>query len=191
MTRQEFTEILALMEACWPHRPVRNDTAAVWFTDLADLDVETVRAAVLAVYRAGREFMPNGAQVRAEVGEQTLAAPSFGEAWLMITRAIQSYGSRNEARVVEALTEKHPAVAELAAQIGLRELGMAPEGDTTGHAQARERYAVILRKRQREFTHTGLPSAAAPELREPKRAPVQIGAAMSDLVADLNPESAA
>lgn len=186
MTRSEWSQIVQTIEACWPHREVRDDAAALWFGDLAEFDADTVHAAVMALYRSGREFMPNGAQIRAEIADQTIDAPEFGVAWARIIRAIQSYGSNNQTRVLAAL--EHPAVRELAELTNIREIGLAAEGDTTLHAQARERYRAITSRHKQTVTHAGLSSASATGLRgEEGRAPRQIGAAMTELVEGLKP----
>lgn len=184
MTREEFANVLAYIEACWPRQPIRDEVAALWWTDLGQLDQGTLLAAVRALYRTGREFAPNSAHILGEIASQTIGAPPFGAAWSAITNAISAHGSRNTERVLQRLTAVHPAVAELASEVGLRQLGLADEGDTTMHAQARERYAAILRRHHRQHTHGDLPSAARRELSRP--APARAGQAIARLVEDLS-----
>lgn len=184
MTRPEFAEVMRQMTANWPRHSIPDLAAAKFFTDLERFDADKVQVAIEALFLAGREFPPTSAHIIGEIAEQTESAPEFGEAWDLIHRAIRRHGSHNKQRVVDSL--EHPAVAELAAQVGVRELGLAAEGDTTRHAQAREMYRAIVRKRRRELTHAGLPSAAVPALRDVSQ-PRQIGSAMSALVDRLAP----
>jgi hypothetical protein len=187
MTPDEWIEIVRRIQANWPQQTIPRVSLAKWYDDLKALPADTVAAAVESLYRQGREWPPNGAQILAEIADQTLDAPEFGAAWQMIHRAIQSYGSANHAKVVAALQAKHPAVAELAAQVNVRDIGLADAGDTTLHAQARERYTSIVRAHRRTLTHHGLPSASAPQLRVHQSAPRPIGDVMTELVAGLKP----
>jgi len=190
MTPDEWVEVVRRIQANWPQQRIPRVSLAKWYDDLRDLPAEAVATAVESIYRLGREWPPNGAMILREVADQTLDAPPFGEAWAMVQQAVRSHGSQNHRRIVEALTAKHPAIGALADQISVRDIGMAPEGDTTMHAQARERYAGIVRKQHRELTHHGLPSAAAPQLRGAgRRAPQQIGGAIGELVAGLAPQA--
>lgn len=184
MTRQEFASVLAYVEACWPRQEIRDATAALWWSDLGELDQSTALAAVRSLYRAGREFQPNSAHILAEIAAQTVGAPDFGQAWALITTTISAHGSRNTQRVLDRLAARHCAVAELAAEIGVRQLGLAAEGDTTMHAQARERYASILRRHHRRHTHGDLPSAARRAIG--RTAPAPVSGAIAQLVEDLS-----
>lgn len=190
MTPDEWVEIVRRIQANWPQQRIPRASLAKWYDDLKDLHAEVVAAAVESIYRQGREWPPNGAMILGEVADQTLDAPSFGEAWQMILTAIRSHGSRNPQRVIDKLSERHPAVAELAAQVDVRDIGMAPDGDTTMHAQARERYRSIIAKQRRDLTHAGLPAATAPQLRALHRpAPRPAGEAMRSLIAGMVPDA--
>lgn len=188
MTRVEFAEILALLEACWPGRPVRDDAAALWFDDLHQFDAPIVKAAVLALYRVGREFMPNGAQIREEVARQTIDAPPFREAWDLMLAGIRHRGSHNPDRVIEWIAERSATVADWAARCDIREIGMSRDGDTTVYAQYRQHYETSIRRQERTVTHGDLPSAAAPHLAARSSAPRSAGSAVAELVAGLCPD---
>jgi hypothetical protein len=69
----------------------------------------------------------------------------------------------------------------------VRQIGLADEGDTTMHAQARERYAAILRRRRRRVTHGDLPAATVPGALD-RPAPAQLGHAVRQLTERLDPE---
>lgn len=187
MSPGEWVEIVRLIQANWPQQRIPRASLAKWYDDLHDLPAETVAAAVESIYRQGREWPPNGALILREVADQTVAAPEFGVAWAQILQAIRSYGCHNQQRVLDAL--ENPAVKELASLTSIRDIGMAPDGDTTLHAQARERYRSIVTRHHHKITHAGLPSAATTgELRgEGRPAPRQIGAAMAELVEGLQP----
>lgn len=160
MTRDELRSILERVEAHWPHRPVTDGTAAVWWEELHELPGSAVLAAVRSIARSGREFPPAPGHVLAEIADQTTAAPDFDQAWEQILQAIRRHGHQ---RALAAL--KHPAVLELARSIGVRDLALTQTDQLgTWHAQARERYALILRRHNRRVTHAELPSAALHEL---------------------------
>lgn len=188
MTREQLVEILEYVEGTW-RRPIGDLTAKTWWMELGNLDAELVGAAVRAVALSDREHPPTAGHVLAEIAEQSEGAPSFGEAWQQVLAAIRHHGSHRPQTIVDSLS--HPAVAELAAQLDIRELGLAPESSlTTWHAQTRERYAAILRKRRRAITHAELPPAIPrDQLRGEGRGPKQIGASIGDLVEGLTPES--
>ena len=189
MTRSEWATLCRLLEGCWPQREIRDDAAALWFADLTEFDAEVVKGAILALYRSGREFMPNGAQIRAEVAQQTIDAPPFREAWNLLLAAISAKGSHRPGEVVAWLTGRSPAVAEWAARSDIREIGQSADGDTTVYAQARQHYESVVRRQHRAVTHGGLPPAVVPELR-PAAAPRPAGGAIGELVADLAPKEA-
>lgn len=191
MNRTEWGAICGTLEACWPQRPIRDDAAALWYGDLNDLSAETVNAAVLALYRAGREFMPNGAQIRAEVAGQTVGSLPFREAWNLLLDGIRAKGSHNPAAVVAYIHDRNPVVAVWAAQADIRGVGMSTEGDTTVYAQCRQHYENVMAREQRRITHGGLPSATVPELAPGSTSsqPKPAGAAIGELVASLAPGS--
>ena len=64
MNSDEWDEITVAILACWPNKEIPERSFDLWFRDLSEFEAEQVEAAVLALYRDGREWAPNGAQIR-------------------------------------------------------------------------------------------------------------------------------
>lgn len=190
MTRAEWAEVMQRYAANWPRHPLPDASAAKFYGDLAGYDQATVIAAIEALFRAGREFPPTSAHILAEMAVQTVDAPPFREAWDLLLRGIQAYGSRNTDRVLSYVAERSPMVAEWAARTNLREIGDSNEGDTTVYAQHRAHYENVVQRAQRALTHGGLPTAVVSQLR-PGSGPRPAGEAIGQLAASLAPEEAA
>jgi hypothetical protein len=79
LTDTDWLTIEARITANWPHQLPPKVALAKWKTDLADLRREQVETAVEALYRDGREFPPNGGQIRAKVVELTIDAPDWAD----------------------------------------------------------------------------------------------------------------
>lgn len=87
MIESEWLAIGERMQACWPHADLGMSTLEVWFQTVRDLPAEQVSAAVEVFHRDGREFPPNGGQLRQKIAELAFDAPQWGEVWPLIRRA--------------------------------------------------------------------------------------------------------
>lgn len=95
MTENEWRTICAEIIAGWPQAADYDDaTFAVWGSDVADLEAGTVHAALRSIRRTGKEFPPNGGQLRAEVERLTGsgAAGDPDRAWALVQEAIRRHG---------------------------------------------------------------------------------------------------
>lgn len=169
MTRSEWFRQVAILQARWPHKPIPEQTAEIWFHDLADIPVEQVEAAILALYREGREWPPNGAQVRAKVAELGQDRRDHGAAYELVLRAARTKGF---AAGLDWLREQDRLVALAAERFPWREFCLEPLEDGTRRAQFRDIYKLAAAEDARDAAYAGLPAAG---LRGLERRPRSMG----------------
>ena len=73
MTGQEWKRSSRICTRAWPHAELTDETVEAWYVAVQDLDQQDALTAVEAMLREGREFPPNGGQIRQKTIE--LAAP--------------------------------------------------------------------------------------------------------------------
>jgi Loader and inhibitor of phage G40P len=179
VTRSEWTDIVAGMRGAWPHAAIPDVAIAKWYDDLRDLDAEVVAAAVEAHYRDGRDFPPNGGQIRLKAGE--LAAGERAGDWSRgyelahLWDAPKGADSWNYhgAAALEWLRQQDPIAAEVVKRIGVVEWGerLASEAPIW-RAQFRDIYRDIAERADRERRYAGLPRGG--ELRRLRAVPEAI-----------------
>ncbi len=69
-----WIDVVREMRARWPHAELPDETVAVWYTDVAELDAELVQVALRGWAREGRAWPPTGGQLRARA--EALATPA-------------------------------------------------------------------------------------------------------------------
>ncbi len=173
MTRAEWMETLALMRVNWPHVAAPDGPVAEkGFRDLQHLPGEQVVVAVEALYRDGREFPPNGAQILAKINELSRDDLSAGEAWRLAHRAARIADPDKAQRWLE---EQCPAAAEAVRQISGPYLSYMKADEPTVRAQFRDIYNNVIKAQRRDDLYAGLPNAG---LRGLERGPRKLGAAL-------------
>lgn len=177
MTELEWAKVAVELQARWPNRPLTDESLAIWFEDLKHLPVEQVRAAIIALYRDGREWCPNGAQILGRVSELARDDPSYGEAWRLVNKALMKHGVYHWPAFYEAL----PApVAEAARRMNFEtQGGYLKAEESTVRAQFRDIYNAVLSERKRDDAYAGIPDAG---LRGLTRGPVRVGEVLSRAV---------
>jgi hypothetical protein len=176
MTPAEWTQIAQQMVARWPHSDLPDSSLAVWFDDLKDLSAEVVATAVMALYRDGRDFPPNGAQILAKVSELDRDDPDWGRAWELANKASWKHMPYDGERFIRTLEEQSPATAEAVRRFGIKHFGerlVRDEG--TDRAQFRQIYEAVVKQRRRDDAYAGLPNAG---LRQIEQAPQRAGGAI-------------
>lgn len=169
MERSDWIEVVQRMRAYWPHQAVPDASLAVWFEDLSHLPAEQVIVAVAALYRDGREFPPNGAQILAKVSELGRDDPDHGAAWRMVYDALGKHVPHWKAFYAE-LQEKSPAVAEAARRYNFEaQNGYLKAEESTVRAQFREIYKAVCRERKHDDAYAGLPEAGLRGLQGPRK----------------------
>lgn len=153
MNGHDWDKVVVLITANWPHQLPPDEALAKWGQDLNGEEVEDVLIAVETLYRDGREFPPNGAQILRRVGELRRNDPDPGEAWdiAMHQRPHDLVYERTEA--MDWLEERSPAVAEALRRFGIDEFVHVTH-DTVGTARAQFRriYEGVLTDRERGYT---------------------------------------
>ncbi|HSC21900.1 MAG TPA: hypothetical protein VLC07_09250 [Solirubrobacterales bacterium] len=172
MKRSEWIECLGLMRVNWPHVSIDETVAAKWFADLQDLPGDQVKAAIETLYRDGREFPPNGAQILRKVSELGRDDPDHGEAWRLARRASRKADPQEAFRW---LFEQSPAAAEAVQEMSGFQLSYQLDDEATVRAQFRDIYKQIVARNRRDDTYAGLPSAG---LRGLERGPRKLGGAL-------------
>lgn len=172
MKRSEWIEAVALMRLNWPHVAVDEKVAEKWYTDLKHLPGEQVKVAIETLYRDGREFPPNGAQILGRITELGRDEIDHGEAWRLATRAALKADPKEAARWLE---ERSPAAAEAVRRISGPYLSYPTKEEATVRAQFRDIYHNIVKAQRRDDLYAGLPGAG---LRGLERGPRKLGDAL-------------
>ena len=182
MTRDQAIELVQEMRARWPHSEIPDAALAVLFHDLRHVDAGQARVAMLALYREGREFAPNGAQILAKLSELDRDDPDHGEAWGLVHQANLKWGLHREHgqdRALAWLEQRSPAVAEAVRRFGpdaLATYNTADEG--TVRAQFRDIYKAVVRERAHDAAYQGLPDVP---LRRLQRLPRPLGEVVKEI----------
>lgn len=156
MKRSEWIEAVALMRVNWPHARIDDPSIAKWYADLEHLPAEQVTVAVEAIYRDGREFPPNGAQILAKVADLARPTIDHGEAWRLAKKAALK---ADPAEAEEWLREQSPEAAEAVRRISGPQLSYLNEDEPTVRAQFRDIFRNIVEAQKRDDRYAGLPSA--------------------------------
>lgn len=158
MTADEWDEITVEILGRWPNREIPEQSFELWFTDLSEFDGEQVLAAVIALYRDGREWAPNGAQIRNKLIE--LRAPGgWAQAYELAMEAARSHGGF-EYGGLSWLREKDELAARTAEAYGWRDFCRSETtADGTRRAQFRDMWTELAASAERHDRYRGLPSA--------------------------------
>ena len=157
MTEREWMEQLAIMQLRWPQSKISDEAADLWFRDLGEFEVEHVEAAITALYRDGREWVPNGAQIRNKLIELRTDLPDHGEAYALAMKAASSHGFANG---LEWLREESAIVADAAERYGWRDFCLNGDSDEgTRRAQFRDIYKNAAKRAERDERYLGIEAA--------------------------------
>lgn len=177
MKESEWLRITEGIRARWPHAELPHSSIEVWFDAVRDLDADQVEVAVEVVYRDGREFPPNGAQLRAKVTELGMDAPPWHEVLKLIRRALRKPHNLivdddsekgwhySDERLVY-LDEHSPIVAAFVRRVGFDQLTETAEN---GEARLREKWRDFELRERQNRNYAGLPSAGLKRLEGPHK----------------------
>lgn len=189
MTRAEWNNICAGMVAKWPHADLPKSTQAQFFSDLQHLPGDHVAAGVEALYRDGRDFPPNGAQILAKVAELALDAPDWAVAFRELEQCVAAgmggpYDRPEfDAQAIERiLRAAAPMVGAFVDTIGKRQVYAAFAEGGGGEARLREKWLAFIRRAHRERTLGTLPPVDLATINRINRGPRHIGPALERLV---------
>lgn len=166
MTQAEWWKQVTILQARWPHKEITEQSAELWFHDLADLPVAQVEAGITSLYRDGREWPPNGAQIRERVSELGRDVKDHGAAYQLAMKAASSKGFE---RGLDWLREQDRLVALAAERFPWRSLCQEQMEDGTRRAQFRDVYKAVAEEDRRDAAYAGIPDAGLRGLeRRPK-----------------------
>lgn len=179
MTESEWEEITVVMLAYWPNKEIPSESFDVWFLDLSEFEAEFVEAGVRALARDGREWMPNGGQIRNKILELRENRGDWAQAWNLILEACRSHGGA-EYGGWTWLAEQDPVAAEAVGVSGWRDFCLSADPLTTKEAQVRRRWQEITDSAERHDRYRGLPSAGLAQL-EQANGQLRVGRPMPSL----------
>ena len=174
MNSDEWDEITVAILACWPNKEIPERSFDLWFRDLSEFEAEQVKAAVLALYRDGREWAPNGAQIRNKLIELRTDSEGWASAYALTMEAATSHGGA-EYGGLTWLREQDPVAADVAEAYGWRDFCLSDRtADGTRRAQFREMWQLRAAKADERERYRGLPSAGLKTL-EQANSPRKLG----------------
>lgn len=173
MNISEWDELAVKLQALWPSRPIPEQSIDLYFADLSEFEAEQVEAAILACYRSGREWAPNGAQIRLKLLELRTDTISHGEAYRLTLEAAGPRGGFSTG--LTWLRDQSPLAAEAAEQYGWRDFCLAENvPDTTRRAQYRDLFNTVAKRDGDREKYRGL-EAAGLKVLEAANGPVKFG----------------
>jgi hypothetical protein len=161
MTFAQTCQLVAGVQALWPHQPLADSTPGVWHALLERVDYADAEAAVRELAGGGREFAPPVGMVVKTIGERGRDLPEWDEAYREILAAVRRFGSWQEP---QAEHWSSPLIAGFMAGRGVwMEWCLSPAPGTSDHgtfaAQQREAFKAARARVQRD---TGLLALGAP-----------------------------
>lgn len=184
MIKSEWFKIIAVLQARWPQRPIPTESAEVWFSDLEEYQAEDVAAAAEALYRDGREFAPNGAQIRNKLLELRSEPMDHSQAYALAMEAARKGVDAG----LDWLREQSPIAAQAAEAYGwwgFCKNGTIDEG--TRRAHFRDVFKNLAAREERDQRYMGI---EAPGLKGLPSGPKRIGDVISMMELDSGEEAA-
>lgn len=173
MRLDEWDLLTVEIQAYWPNRAIPDESFDLWFRDLDEFDAEQVHAAIRALYRDGREWPPNGAQIRNKLLELRTDAPDHGQAYSLAMEAAGPGGGFNNG--MSWLRERSPLAADAAERYGWRDFCLEATDDTTRRAQFRDIFNNLARRAERDERYVGIEAAGLKGLPKTTSGPKKLG----------------
>lgn len=172
MTRDEWDELTVAMLAYWPNKHVPGEAFDLWYQDLAEFPADQVGAAIRALGRDGKEWVPTGGQIRQKLLSLRTSTLDHSEAYELATRAAGEGGGFHSG--LEWLEERSPLAAAAVKRFGWREWCYTPHDPGTRRAQFRDLFTSLAGQLADEEKYRGisapgleaLESAGLPKLKK-------------------------
>lgn len=158
MTESEWDILTVEILAYWPNREIPEKSFELWFRDLSEFEAEQVEAAIIALYRDGREWAPNGAQIRGKLLDLRAGDEGWSRAYALAMEAATSHGGA-EYGGLSWLEGQDSLAARAAAAYGWRDFCLSDAPDTSRRAQFRDCFLEVRDSAARHDRYRGLPSA--------------------------------
>lgn len=173
MKRSEWAKLAAVLQARWPNREIPPESIEIYFEDLAEFPARQVNAAITALYRDGREWAPNGAQIRQKVIELGVSLLDHGAAYELAMKAASTGGGADYG--LDWLEERDPVVAQAAGHYGWRDFCLGDTPDSVRRAQFREIYQQTAERAERQERYRGIEPAGLHALEAANDQPRRFG----------------
>lgn len=172
MTGDEWDILTVEILAYWPNREIPDKSFELWFNDLSEFEAEQVEAAIIALYRDGREWAPNGAQIRNKLIELRSVDGGWDRAYRLAMEAATHHGGA-EYGGLTWLRGQDPVAADVAEAYGWRDFCLSDStSDGTRRAHFRDMYGLRAGKAVERERYRGLKSGGLrvlEEANEPRR----------------------
>jgi hypothetical protein len=193
VNRQEWAAIVDPMLTRWPHVDwkayVKSGTIDDWYAVLADCRADQVAAACEVLYAEGREWPPNGAQIRERLILLSIDAPEWmtvkaalpgghqvvgpqsdfcpdgrcdGSTWILGDDDLARPCTCREARIASG-RPTNPLIAAFIDEVGTAELRDVA-GDRTAEAQVRGKWEAFVARVQDAERLANIDPAGLPAL---------------------------
>jgi len=136
MTKADALYVIALLRTAYPHRPLPQETVALYAQFLGDIEVAEGMTAVKE-WVGSHNFFPAISELREAVFRRRRPSLDWGKAWREAVNACVRYG-RDRTPVFS-----DPALEETVDVIGWTTLCSSSENDGTLRAQFRDVYQSI------------------------------------------------
>lgn len=166
MKKSEWYGIAVELQARWSNKSIPKESIEIWYTDLAHLPADQVTAAIRALYRDGREWVPNGGQILAKVAElsQEEGTADWAQAWEIVKKAMLK---SDPMAFVQA---QNPVAATVLGHFGGNQFSYMLDDEAIVRAQFRMAYENELDRQHKAQVYEGIPDAGLPGLqREPRK----------------------
>lgn len=157
MTADEWDVLTVELLAYWPNREIPDKSFELWFRDLSEFDAEQVEAAIIAIYRDGREWAPNGAQIRNKLLELRADDGGWTRAYALALEAAMHHGGA-EYGGLSWLRDQDELAARAVEAYGWRDFCLSDAPDTSRRAQFRDMFTELAASAERHDRYRGLPS---------------------------------
>jgi len=171
MKDEDWAVVVGCLAGFWPHQLVPEESLILWRQTLDDLVGEQVKAGIESLYRTGREYPPNGAQIRLEVLRLSMDAPEWSEVWSTICNGIGRFSMERQVEMRAEMEALSPLCVVLFDRIDWREFRFSEDPMTVKEAQVRGKWEGLVADQTRQGALQGLPSAGLAELERVNTAP--------------------
>lgn len=168
MTGDEWDVLTVEILAYWPNREIPDKSFELWFNDLSEFEAEQVEAAIIALYRDGREWAPNGAQIRNKLLSLRAGDRSWTVAYNLAMDAATHHGGA-EYGGLTWLRGQDELAARAAEAYGWRDFCLSDAPDTSRRAQFRSMFEELASSADRHDRYHGLPSGGLRVIEEANR----------------------
>ena len=155
MTADQWDEITVVMLAYWPNKEIPSESFDVWFNDLSAFEGEQVAAAVIALGRDGREWMPNGGQIRSKIIDLRSETLDWAAAFELCVRGAGEGGGYQFGGLAW-IQERSPLAAKAVEQYGWYDFCRGTTDLGTVRAQFRDLFNMVADKANRDERYLGI-----------------------------------